>query len=141
AVVMFLDSDFGVVERAEHRIAMESLSSTFEAVCVQFGKWLPCVPGEFVLVVVDAGTLASLSHGERRVLLAELQTITRPGGLHALVPDSLGSGPEGLAGHYSSWQRESVPHAGRRGRGAQSRGAMFVKPAAEVVSAAHNARA
>jgi hypothetical protein len=141
AIVMFLDGDFGVVERAEHRIAMESLSSTFEAVCVQFGKWLPCVPGEFVLVVLDAGTLASLSPGERRVLLAELQAITRPGGLHALVPDSLGSGPEGLAGHYSAWQRESVPHAGRRARGAQSRGALFVKPAAEVASVQHNARA
>ena len=62
-VVTFLDGDFGVVDRAEHRIAMESLSSTFEAMCVQFGKWLPCVSGDFALVVVDAGTLAALSPG------------------------------------------------------------------------------
>ncbi len=46
-VVTFLDKDFGVVERAESRIAMESLSSTFEAVCVQFGQWLPCISGSF----------------------------------------------------------------------------------------------
>lgn len=131
-VVTFVDRDFGVVDRAEHRIAMESLSSTFEAICVQLGKWLPCLTGDFALVVLDAGTLASLSPGERRVLLAELQQLTAPGGLHALVPDALGSGPEGLAGHYASWQRESVPQAGRRTRGAESRGALFVKPVAEA---------
>jgi hypothetical protein len=129
-VVTFLDRDVGVVERAESRIAAESLSSTFEAVCVQFGKWLPCLAETFVLVVVDAGTLATLTPGERRVLLAELQQVTAPGGLHALVPDALGSGPEGLAGHYASWQREPVPHTGRRSRGAQSRGALFVRPPA-----------
>ena len=140
-VVTFLDRDFGVVERAEHRIALESLSSTFEAVCVQFGSWLPCVSGNFELVVVDAGTLAGLKPNERRVLLAELQGLTAPGGLHALVPDSLGSGPEGLAGHYARWQREPVPHAGRRTRGAQSRGALFVKPAAAVPQQRQDARA
>ena len=46
-VVTFIDRDFGVVERAENRIAQESLSSTFEAVCVQFGEWLPCINGRF----------------------------------------------------------------------------------------------
>ena len=140
-IVTFLDRDFGVVERAESRIATESLSSTFEAMCVQFGSWLPCLTGAFVLVVLDAGTLASLTPGERRVLLAELQRLTAPGGLHALVPDGLGGGPEGLAGHYAAWQREPVPHAGRRGRGAQSRGALFVKPAAEVARERQDARA
>jgi hypothetical protein len=128
-VVTFLDRDFGVVDRAEHRIAMESLSSTFEAVCVQFGEWLPRISNDFVLVVIDAGTLASLKPNERRVLLAELQALTRPGGVHALVPDALGGGPEGLAGHYASWQRESIPQSGRRARGAQSRGALFTNPA------------
>ena len=72
-VVTFLDKDVGVVERAENRIAVESLSSTFEAMCVQFGQWLPTVTSKFVLVVLDAGTLAALSPGERRVLVAELQ--------------------------------------------------------------------
>ena len=140
-VVTFLDRDFGVVGRAEDRIAMESLSSTFEAICVQFGKWLPCTSGNYQLVVLDAGTLATLNPNERRVLLAELQALTAPGGLHALVPDALGSGPEGLAGHYAAWQRESIPHAGRRARGAQSRGALFVKPAAALADQRRDARA
>ncbi|MES1259744.1 MAG: class I SAM-dependent methyltransferase, partial [Gemmatimonadota bacterium] len=140
-VVTFIDSDFGVVERAENRIAQESLSSTFEAVCVGFGQWLPCISGKFMLVVIDAGTLAVLKPNERRVLLAELQGLTLPGGLHALVPDSLGSGPEGLAGHYASWQRESIPQSGRRTRGAQSRGAMFTKPMAEVADQRRDVRA
>jgi hypothetical protein len=135
ALVTFLDADLGVVHRAEHRIAMESLSSSFEAMCVQFGRWLPCVGNNFVLVVLDAGTLASLPPGERRVLLAELQEVTAPNGMHALVADTLGtSGPEGLAGHYAAWQRETVPHAGRRNRGAASRGALFVKPVENVES-------
>jgi hypothetical protein len=141
-IVTFLDRDFGVVERAEHRIAMESLSSTFEAVCVQFGQWLPCISGEFSLVVIDAGTLASLTPNERRVLIAELQELTAPRGMHALVPDAQGSGPEGLAGHYASWQRESVPHSGRRARNAQSRGALFVRTVAATDDVAvHDARA
>jgi hypothetical protein len=141
SVVTFLDRDFGVVGRAEDRIAMESLSSTFEAICVQFGRWLPCTSGNYQLVVLDAGTLASLNPNERRILLAELQSLTAPGGLHALVPDALGSGPEGLAGHYAAWQRESTPHAGRRRRGEQSRGALFVKPAADVADQRRDARA
>ena len=140
-IVTFLDRDFGVVERAEHRIALESLSSTFEAVCVQFGQWLPCIAGGFDLVVIDAGTLATLKPNERRELLAELQALTTPGGLHALVPDALGSGPEGLAGHYASWQRETIPQSGRRARGAQSRGALFVKPTADAADYRENVRA
>lgn len=141
SVVTFLDRDFGVVGRAEDRIAMESLSSTFEAICVQFGKWLPAISGNYRLVVLDAGTLAALNPNERRVLLADLQVLTAPGGLHALVPDALGSGPEGLAGHYAAWQRESIPQAGRRARGAQSRGALFVKPTADIAEQRHDARA
>ncbi len=45
ADVTFLDRDCTVVERAEGRVADESLSSTFDAICVQFGQWLPCIPG------------------------------------------------------------------------------------------------
>ncbi len=127
ANVTFLDRNFGVVERAEHRVAAESLGSTFLGVCVQFGQWLPAVPPGFVLAVIDAGTIAALSPGERRVLLAELQVLTAPGGLHALVPDALGTGPEGFAGHYAAWQREAIPTSGRRVRGSVSRGALFVK--------------
>lgn len=140
-IVTFLDRDFGVVERAEHRIALESLSSTFEAVCVQFGQWLPRICGNFALVVIDAGTLASLKPNERRILIAELQGLTAPGGLHALVPDSLGGGPEGLAGHYARWQRESIPQSGRRTRGGQSRGALFVSPAMAEADHRQDARA
>ena len=129
AEVTFLDHDINVVNRAENRIAVESLSSTFEGVYVQFGEWVPVLAQEFVLVVIDAGTLAGLTPGQRRVLLTELQQLTAPGGLHALVPDALGTGPEGFAGHYAAWQRESLPSPGRRLRGVPARGALFVKPA------------
>lgn len=140
ATVTFLERDIRVIDRAENRIAVESLSSTFEGMCVQFGDWVPALPPEFVLVVVDAGTLASLGANERRVLLAELQQLTVPNGLHALVPDAAGSGPEGFAGHYATWQREALPSPGRRLRGAPARGALFVRPAATATDRL-NARA
>lgn len=139
--VTYLARDFGAAERAEHRVADESLSSTFQAICVQFGKWLPCVPPNFVLVVIDAGTLASLSPGERRVLMSELQELTAPGGLHALVPDALGTGPEGFAGYYATWAREPMPPSGRRTRGTASRGALFVRPQAQTEQERRDARA
>lgn len=131
ADVTYIDRDFGSIERAEHRVAAEALTSTFDAFCVQFGGWLPSLPGEFVLVVIDAGTLAALTPGERRTLIGELQRITATDGMHALTPDAHGTGPEGFAGHYSAWQREPLPPSGRRVRGAPARGAVFVKPPAE----------
>ncbi len=128
ADVTYLDRDFASIERAEHRVASEALSSTFDAFCVQFGAWLPCLAGGFVLVVVDAGTIGALSPGERRELIGALQDLTAPGGLHALVPDTLtGTAPEGFAGHYATWPRETLPPAGRRPRNAPSRGALFVR--------------
>ena len=92
--------------------------------------------------LIDAGTLGALSPGERQILLGELQRMTAPGGLHALVPDGQGAGPEGFAGHYASWLRETLPPTGRRTRGMASRGALFCKPAAErSEDGRHNARA
>ncbi len=131
ADVTFLDHDIATVERAEHRVVSESLSCTFDAMLVQFGQWLPCLSVSFDLVVIDAGTLAALTPGERRVLLEELQRLTTPTGMHALVPDGLGGTAEGFAAHYATWAREPLPPAGRRPRTAPSRGALFVKPAAE----------
>lgn len=126
--VTFLDRDITTVERAEHRVISESLSCSFDAMMVQFGEWLPSIAGGFVLVVIDAGTLASLTPGARRLLLAEVQQLTAPDGLHALIPDGFGGTAEGFAAHYATWTREPLPPAGRRARTAPSRGALFVRP-------------
>lgn len=136
AEVTYLDREFSSIERAEFRVASEALSCTFEAYCVVFGAWLPTLTGGFALVVIDAGTVAALTPGERRQLLLELQGLTAPGGLHALVPDGNGTGPEGFASHYATWQREPLPPAGRRPRGAPSRGAIFACPANAASSTA-----
>lgn len=127
--VTFLASDLKVVERVERRFADESLSShSFDAACIQFGEWLPEVSGEYVLTVIDSGTLSALSPNHRRTLISELQGLTAPGGLHILITDQNGAGPEGFASHYSTWQREALPHPGRRTRSTGSRGAIFLKP-------------
>jgi len=143
ADVTFLAQDFGVIERAEQTVASEALSSTFDAIFVQLGVWLPPLDGDFDLVLLDTGTIAALSPGDRRFLLAELQGITRPGGMHVLIPDGLGTGSEGFAGHYAAWQREQLPPAGRRPRGAASRGAIFARPIRErvEVESSHDASA
>lgn len=136
AEVTYLDREFASVERAESRVASEALSCTFEAYCVVFGSWLPMLSGQFALVVIDSGTMAAITPGERRQLLAELQDLTAPGGWHALVPDANGTGPEGFASHYASWQREPLPPSGRRTRNAPSRGALFRRPTAAVADEA-----
>jgi hypothetical protein len=137
ADVTYLDREFSSVERAEHRVASEALSSTFDAFCVQFGQWLPTFTEPFLLVAIDSGTLAALSPGDRRQLIAEVQALTAPGGMHALVPDANGTGPEGFAGHYGGWQREQLPPVGRRPRTAPSRGALFSRPMSESHAELH----
>lgn len=134
ADVTLLADDIGVIERAEQTVADEALSPTFDAILTTFGRWLPAFDEVFDLMVLDTGSLATLTPGERRFLIAELQAITRVGGLHALVPDGLGTGSEGFAGHYATWEREPLPPAGRRARGAPSRGALFARRAATVSS-------
>lgn len=129
ADVTYIDRSAHAVERAELRVASESLTCEFLGICVQFDGWLPALRNDFVLVVIDSGTLASLSPGMRRLLLHDLQGLTACGGLHALVPDANGTGPEGFAGHYAEWQREPLPPAGRRVRSAPPRGAVFLRPA------------
>lgn len=143
AEITFIAQDFGIIERAEQTVAAEALSSTFMAIFAQLGVWLPPLDGDFDLVVLDTGAIASLSPGDRRFLLAELQAITKAGGMHALIPDGLGTGPEGFAGHYTAWQREPLPPAGRRPRGAPPRGALFARPIPQVraVDARHDASA
>jgi hypothetical protein len=88
--VTFLDEGRTVVEQIETRMGAESLSSLFMAYVVSMGGWMPTFERELDLVVIDATTLAEASHAARSALFIHLSNITRPGGVHVIVP---GTGP------------------------------------------------
>jgi hypothetical protein len=114
AVVTFLAGDLGCVERVESRVAAEGLGSLFEAYVAQAGPSLP----EFVdfgdaldLVVLDPGVLADLSAACRMEFVADLQRLSRPGGVHLVLPCCPSLSPEALLAFYSGW---TVEEEGRR---------------------------
>jgi len=118
AVVTFLAGDLGCVERVESRITAEGLGSLFEAYVAQTG---PCLP-EFVdfgdaldLVVLDPGVLAELSATCRMEFVADLQRLSRPGGVHVVLPSCPSLAPEALLAFYDGWAVEEDGRRRRRG--------------------------
>ena len=109
AVVTFLAGDLGCVERVESRIAAEGLGSMFEAYVSQTGPALP----DFVdfgdaldLVVLDPGVLADLSATTRMEFVADLQRLSRPGGVHVVLASCASLAPEALLAFYDGWTVE-----------------------------------
>jgi hypothetical protein len=125
--ITFLDEDIGLVEQLETRMAGESLGSQFMAFVAVLGEWLPPLERELHLVVLDAGTLAALSHANRTALLLGVRNLTRPGGVHVIVPGSGPAAPEAYLSHYPDWDREAQP-GNRRGRASRSRGVILTRP-------------
>jgi hypothetical protein len=123
----FLDEDKGVVEQLEAQMIAESLSGLFLAYVATLGDWLPAFQRELDLVVLDAGTLAGLSHANRAALLLDLRNLTRPGGVHVIVPGTGPAAPEAYLSHYPDWDREPEPGA-RRGKASRSRGVILSRP-------------
>jgi len=119
--VILLDQDLGAIEAAESRAVSEQLAARFQALVINFGGWLPdLLPN---LVVLDPAALAPARARDRRTLILDLQTRTRPGGSHVVLPTQReGSGsviplaPESLQGEYQTWQVERKKRA-KRGAG------------------------
>lgn len=127
--VTFIAGDIGCVERVESRVGAEALSSDFLAYVAQLGEWLPPLPGPVDLAVIDVSAVAELPYARRRALLQQVQSVTRPGGVHALIPGETPSAPEGFLSHYPEWERTPLPPA-RRGAKPQSRGLLVTRPEA-----------
>jgi hypothetical protein len=111
--VTCLVGDNATCTRIETRMAAESLTGTFEAFVVMFGTWFPPL-SPIQLVVVDAGTLGGLPSPRRMMLMAQLQDVTVPGGVHAVVPGETGSPAETWLSLYPDWDRIPVPARGYR---------------------------
>jgi hypothetical protein len=118
AVVTFLAGDLGCVERVESRIAAEGLGSLFEAYVAQAG---PCLPdfvdfgGPLDLVVLDPGVIAELSATCRMQFVADLQRLSRPGGVHVVLPSCAALAPEALLSFYDGWAVEEDGRRRKRG--------------------------
>jgi len=114
--VTCLVGDNSTCTRIETRMAVESLTGNFEAFVAMLGGWFPDFHLPVHVVVIDAGTLQSLPMSRRVALMAKLQDVTIPGGLHAVVPGEGGGPADSWASLYPEWERVPLPaRAHRRG--------------------------
>lgn len=114
--VTCLVGDDSTCTRIETRMAAESLTGDFEAFVAMLGSWFPDLCHPVHVVVVDAGTLQGLPMPRRVALMARLQDVTVPGGLHAVIPGDGGGPAESWASLYPEWERVTLPaRANRRG--------------------------
>jgi len=112
--VHFVAANIGTVERVESRMASESLGSQFQALVVQVGGRLAAFVPPFQLAVIDATELTPLDPDARRAVLEQIQALTEPGGVHAVLP-ARGLAPHAFRTMYEGWNEEEGerPAAGR----------------------------
>jgi type III secretion system FlhB-like substrate exporter len=123
--VTFLAEDLGLVDQIDSRASAEALSERLYTCVAVLGNWLPAFDHELDLVVIDAGTLSTMEHANRQTLLIGLSNLTRPGGVHVLLPAGSSSAPEGYLSHYPDWDREPAPP---RRKASRSRGVILTRP-------------
>ncbi|HEX7024505.1 MAG TPA: hypothetical protein VF187_06785, partial [Gemmatimonadales bacterium] len=108
-----LFGDNATCTRIETRMAAESLTGNFDAYVAVLGNWFPELDRQAHLVVIDAATLAELPSPRRVALIARLQDVTVPGGLHAVMPSG-GGMAEAWASLYPDWERVPIIARGSR---------------------------
>jgi len=134
AEVFLVDQDLRAIEAAESRAVTEQLAGRFQALVITFGSWFPDVSPS--VVVIDPGALAPTRGRHRNALLTDLQTRTRPGGLHIILPSPTAAqviplAPEALQAQYGGWEIT------RRRRAKAGAGFTATKPERHVDTAAH----
>jgi hypothetical protein len=116
--VFLLDQDLGAVEAAEGRAVTEQLAGVFQALVINFGSWFPDLSP--TLVAIEPGSLADLRAKARAALIADLQTRTRTGGAHVVLPaaarrEVIPLAPEALQALYQGWQIQRSKRSKRSG--------------------------
>ena len=109
AEVFIVDQDLSAIEAAESRAVSEQLAGRFQALVIHFGSWFPDVSPS--VVVIDPAALAPARARDRTALIADLQTRTRSGGVHIVLPSPpppaahvIPLAPEALQTLYRGWQ-------------------------------------
>lgn len=112
--VTFVAGNIGTVERIESRMASESLGSQFQAFVVTAGGRLALFVPPVQLVVIDAAELTPLDPDSRRAVIEQVQALTEPGGVHAVLP-ARGLAPHAFRTLYEGWDAEEAerPTSGR----------------------------
>ena len=114
--VTCLFGDNATCTRIENRMAAESLTGDFEAFVAMLGVWFPDLDLPVHFVVIDARTLAELPAPRRMGLMARLQDVTVPGGIHAVVQGDDKVAAETWLCLYPDWERMPLrAEATRRG--------------------------
>jgi len=123
--VTFVAGNIGTVERVESRMASESLGSQFQALVVPLGGRLATFVPPVQLAVIDAAELTKLDPDARRAVVEQVQALTEPGGVHAVLP-ARGLAPHAFRTLYAGWEEEEAerPSSGRGRR----EGLLFSKP-------------
>jgi hypothetical protein len=111
--VTFVAGDLACVERVENRAVGESLAGAFAAYVVQLGCWLP-ETGSVDVVAVDTRSLEAVDPPTRHTLISQLQTRTKPEGVHVLLGSNTGLAPQALLGHYDGWKTQPPKPGGPR---------------------------
>ena len=122
--VTFVAGNIGTVERVESRMASESLGSQFLAFVVATGNPIADFVRPVNLAVIDASELMPLDPDGRRAVIEQIQALTEPGGVNAVLPVR-GLAPHAFRSLYEGWGQEEAPRAGH-GRGRRE-GLLFSK--------------
>lgn len=135
--VTCLVGDNATCTRIETRMASESLTGNFEAYVAMLGTWFPPL-SPVHLVVVDSAALGALPSTRRMALMARLQDITVPGGIHAVLPGNTGGPAETWISLYPDWERLPLPSRGQR-KGTKREGVLVSRPLPKSASQASSA--
>lgn len=124
-------------DRVEEILATESLGGRCTVLVAMLGRWLPPVASPIHLAVVDTRAVLALAPEHQQALLAWVQDLTAPEGLHAVVTSESDVAPEGCLRHYPDWQRLPLPASGGKAKRAGLRGLLLAGPPARALPAAY----
>jgi hypothetical protein len=97
-------------------MASESLGGLFQAYVVRIGGRLADFVPPVSLAVIDGAELTPLDPEARRAVVEQVQALTEPGGVHALLP-ARGLAPHAFRSLYAGWEEEEAERqAGGRSR-------------------------
>ncbi|MGE0555210.1 MAG: hypothetical protein AB7R55_17405 [Gemmatimonadales bacterium] len=114
--VTCLFENTGTADKVEDILSTESLSGRCSVYVALLGHWLPPIADQH-LVVVDARAVLGAPRDRQDALMAQLQAVTTPEGLHALVSPDPAVAAESCLRHYPDWQRHGAGTAAGKGRG------------------------
>jgi len=130
--VVCLVEDTSTAEKLEGILASESLSSRCSVFVALLGRWIPTLSDQH-LVVLDARAALGLPRDRQEALIRQVQDLTAPEGLHAIVTSDPAVAAESCLRLYPDWQRQPNPTSAASGKGRGLPGVLLSGPPARAV--------